>query len=395
MHLIHPTFFIIVALFNPSLYERRYELHRQFEGYISKFGATMITVELVFNNESFRVTQTNNPNHIQLKTNDYLWYKENLINIAIKRLPDHCEYVAWVDGDLEFLNPNWIYDTIDALEIYNIVQLFHEAHFLGPKNETHRIDMSFGFGYATNQPFHPKASKPYRLFFKEDEVMIKDQYVINPYINDDEKQNGLNEPYFSEVNKSYSLNTCSHDQHDNYQKYFNKRIIYQNNNNQADGKKDCVYWHPGYAWAAKKTTLLKIGGLFDMSIVGCGDKIMSMALIGRTIDSLPFNVAKSYKDVSLRWEANAERVVKRKVGYIKNTILHYWHGLRKNRNYWHRQIILTSSEFDPLLDVYYDDVTGLMKIRSNKKKEYYQSAMKDLFEKRKEDTLDVKTIPQS
>jgi hypothetical protein len=40
--------------------------------------------ELAYGEQKFIITKSNNPNHIQVRTQTPLWHKENLINLAVK-----------------------------------------------------------------------------------------------------------------------------------------------------------------------------------------------------------------------------------------------------------------------------------------------------------------------
>ena len=79
------------------------------------------------------------------ETDSPVWLKENLINMAIRRLPKGWKYVAWIDADITFLNQNWVRETLAELESYDIVQLFQTCVNLGPKSEALKIDKSFGY----------------------------------------------------------------------------------------------------------------------------------------------------------------------------------------------------------------------------------------------------------
>ena len=83
--------------------------------------------------------------HWSFRTDSPIWLKENLINMAISRLPRGWKYVAWVDADITFLNQNWVEDAITELESYDIVQMFQTCVNLGSKNEALKIDKSFGY----------------------------------------------------------------------------------------------------------------------------------------------------------------------------------------------------------------------------------------------------------
>lgn len=83
--------------------------------------------------------------HLRFKTDSTIWLKENLINLAVKSLPGAWKYMAWIDADLTFLNPNWVQDTIDGLQSADVVQMWRSAVNLGPNGETIKIDKSFAY----------------------------------------------------------------------------------------------------------------------------------------------------------------------------------------------------------------------------------------------------------
>lgn len=75
--------------------------------------------------------------HLKFKLKNILWVKENLINLAIKNLPDDAEYIAWSDRDIYFLNPSWVEQTIEKLKTHDIVQPWSEVIHL---NAFHSLD---------------------------------------------------------------------------------------------------------------------------------------------------------------------------------------------------------------------------------------------------------------
>lgn len=76
--------------------------------------------------------------HLKFKLNNVLWVKENLINLAIKNLPDDAKFIAWSDRDIYFLNPSWVEDTIEKLKIYDMVQPWSEIIHL---NAYHKLEV--------------------------------------------------------------------------------------------------------------------------------------------------------------------------------------------------------------------------------------------------------------
>ena len=69
-----------------------------------------------------------------------VWQKERLINLAISRLPIEVRYVAWIDHDLIFGNPNWLADGVEMLRSgYNALQLFSTVSNIGQTGEVESI----------------------------------------------------------------------------------------------------------------------------------------------------------------------------------------------------------------------------------------------------------------
>jgi len=92
--------------------------------------------------------------HIKIKPSEPMWIKEHLVNIAADELPRNWKYIAWVDADITFLNENWVEDTIQVLELANVVQMFHSVINLGPNGEPIKTDKSFGYmARGSNTPY--------------------------------------------------------------------------------------------------------------------------------------------------------------------------------------------------------------------------------------------------
>lgn len=96
--------YIIAVVSNSARFSRRYELFNEFcERMNKEENIILFSVEV---QQGSRPFQTNA--NLKLRTNDELWFKENLINIAASYLPEDWEYMAWIDTDLEFQNKNWV-----------------------------------------------------------------------------------------------------------------------------------------------------------------------------------------------------------------------------------------------------------------------------------------------
>jgi hypothetical protein len=148
-------FYIIATIFNPARYKSRYKLYYDFQKHVTDAGASLVTVELAFEDQPFVVTEADNPLNIQLRSNHHLWYKENLVNVAITSLPAGWVSAAWLDADISFVQPDWIYQTEAALERHAFVQMFTHAVDLGPSGEPLKRSEGFAYKHLTN----PAASR--------------------------------------------------------------------------------------------------------------------------------------------------------------------------------------------------------------------------------------------
>lgn len=113
---------VITSYYNPCGYKSRRENYDLFARAMRRSGIQCITVECAFGDEPFELPDR--PDVIQIRNETLLWQKERLLNLAASWLPRHYEYVAWVDCDVIFTNPNWARDTARLLKTHNIAQLF-------------------------------------------------------------------------------------------------------------------------------------------------------------------------------------------------------------------------------------------------------------------------------
>jgi hypothetical protein len=112
-------------------------------------------------------------------------------------------------------------------------------------------------------------------------------------------------------------------------------------------------WHPGYAWAIRRDTYERMGGLIDRAVLGSGDRHMAMAMVGKAALSYPGGVTSAYKEMVLGWQAQAETVITRDVGYVVGLLYHHWHGRKSQRGYDTRWKILVEEKYNPNTDVRY------------------------------------------
>ena len=146
---------VIIVVSNPCLYSRRYKLLNEF---VRRFEeeeqhVNLFVVEMIYENQEYIVTDKNNKNHLQLKTQTPLWHKENMINLGVKYLlPNDWKAFAWIDADIEFESNTWALDTLKILNgTKDVVQLFSHAVDMNYDESSINHFNSFGYSFSKNK----------------------------------------------------------------------------------------------------------------------------------------------------------------------------------------------------------------------------------------------------
>lgn len=296
--------YVVSPIINPCRYRSRYKLYQDYEKMVADSGAELYTVEVAFGNRPFAITNSSNSKHLQLRTNSEVWHKENMINLAIQRLPADWEYVAWIDADVSFSRPDWVNETLNQLQHYHVVQMFAAAMDMGPNFEIMQKHTGFAYSYLQN---------------------IK-------------------------------------------------------------GNSEYSNWHPGFAWAARKSAINDLGGLIDCAILGAADRHMAFGLIGRIEKTIHSKLNNGYAQELMLWQERAEKYIKRNIGYVPGTLLHSWHGKKRDRRYRERWDILIKNNYDPDLDLK-QDWQGLHVLSDRNIK--LRDDIRAYFRSRNEDSIDI------
>ena len=122
----------ITTYFNPSGYKTKYSNYKIFREHSKLQGLKLITVELSFKKNHFDLSGDDAEILIQItgKENNILWQKERLFNLALKKLPNNCDKIIFIDNDIVFKGFNWIKKTKEALNKHVLVQPFQNRFLL-------------------------------------------------------------------------------------------------------------------------------------------------------------------------------------------------------------------------------------------------------------------------
>lgn len=284
-------FWVVTPITNPVRYKSRYALYDRFRLGVERAGANLMTVEIALGDRPFEVTGTRgktshvhdlNPDVLkgqtletQLRTWDELWHKENQVNLGVSRLPADAEYVAWVDGDIEFLRADWAEETVHLLQRYQVIQMFQNALDLGPTGEVVQVHNGAVWSWLNNIPAGTSTMGYYPTDFKGS------------------------------------------------------------------------YYHPGFAWAARREAFDHLGGLLDTAVLGAADHHMFWGLVGQADKSLPGFISSGYERHVMQWQDRANRHIRQDIGFMNGTVQHFHHGPKKARRYLERWDIVKKWNFDP------------------------------------------------
>lgn len=139
------------------------------------------------------------------------------------------------------------------------------------------------------------------------------------------------------------------------------------------------YWHPGYAWAMTRRAYEKLGGLYDVAILGSADNIMSLCFIGKCEYMTNEKYSAEYNKSMFDYQKRAKSL---RLGYVPGVICHHYHGSKKNRRYTERWQILIKHQFSPNAHLLRED--GLI-IPSIEFSDKFARDIVNYFEERRED----------
>ena len=162
-------FFVFLPVYaeNQQQQENLYLLHQNFVAYLKSMNIPTVVLEALYAGQTYRVTEAGrDPWEIQLHIKDTFYYRENLLNVAIRKTKDW-EYALWIDAHQIFLNPYWWEEGITKLEHYNNVQFFQTLAWLNkPDNSTdHDQDLhGVQYAYTTTRDLNHYVFSPYKMW---------------------------------------------------------------------------------------------------------------------------------------------------------------------------------------------------------------------------------------
>lgn len=138
----------------------------------------------------------------------------------------------------------------------------------------------------------------------------------------------------------------------------------------------------GFAWAYRRE-VLNTHGLYDVCILGGGDRAMAAAALGRMDGPLRVHNMNEQQTAYYRgWAERYFETVQSNVFYLDAEIFHLWHGEMRHRKGQERHDGLQQFDFDPYRDIAKDG-SGCWRWNSNKPE--LHRYVKGYFDSRRED----------
>lgn len=267
----HPEAVVVSCYFNPQRSPYRTKAFERFYGTIKHLNHLIL--ECVVGDAKPELPE--NANIQRVYTENLLWHKEALLNLAVSRLPSRYEYVFWVDADVLFTNLNWLTDSVAEFQTgARVLQPFEYCVHLGKDEERPSFDVE---NYKSR-------------------VADKDRVAT--------------------LWRSFCANAVD-------------RTDWASSNNYN------THGHVGFAWGATREVLETVP-LYDRALIGGADHIIAHASVGQIPHPC---IEKSFTedlDAVYSWSRQWYEAIRGHVAYARGDLYHLWHGDIDKRQYLKR-----------------------------------------------------------
>lgn len=284
---------VITAFYNLAGWSSRLENYRAFHRALS---VPLATIE--WNPAGrFQLAATDADRLIQVQGGDLMWQKERLLGRALSALPGHVRYVAWVDCDIIFADPQWHQRMRRLLQDQLVVQPFRRVVYLS--NEATRRFVRGGESVAealrddSSGEFGDTPSRPSFLDLCE---RVGGEIARIDLQRRFEPQPGRVGQYNIMARPAY-----------------------------------------GHAWVARIDAIRRIG-YYERCVMGGGDLLSAYGLIGQYDEMIAnhrsvgwdfYGGGASYRE----WARQAAEVCRDRLKCGDETIMHLHHGSLEDRQY--------------------------------------------------------------
>lgn len=163
------TLHVIGVISNPVRYHSRYRIAREWIAEMAKTpNVKLHIVETAFGDrqhELAEICELLDVDYLPLRTRSEIWIKESMINVMARRvfgMHPRAQFMAWIDADISFRDPNWATETIQQLQHFPVIQPWSDCADLGPMGNVMQLFKSFGYQHQRRQPKQKLPTQPYQ-----------------------------------------------------------------------------------------------------------------------------------------------------------------------------------------------------------------------------------------
>ncbi len=139
---------VLIAFFNPAKFNRILKNALYVMSILKEAHIPHFVVECTFNNSKPQLPGAT----LVLNSNSYMFYKEQLLNKLEPLVPEQYTKLLFLDADILLDTPDWIDQTSEGLDKFDIIQPFNQASWLTPDNTRIRSKkMSYAFSIVTKK----------------------------------------------------------------------------------------------------------------------------------------------------------------------------------------------------------------------------------------------------
>ncbi|HKI16045.1 MAG TPA: hypothetical protein VKA12_13770 [Roseiarcus sp.] len=156
------TLYVVACAANPLLWQTRAALARAaILDWLREPNIHVTLAECAYGSRGYQLSDLAGARvtHVPLRATTMAWSKECLINRAISTLPPDALKIAALDADVTFRQAGWATKTLNALDLYEVIQPWVTAHDLGPNDEHLAAHASFASVYHSGKPVVASGAK--------------------------------------------------------------------------------------------------------------------------------------------------------------------------------------------------------------------------------------------
>lgn len=152
------TLHVIGVISNPVRFHSRYRIAKEWITHIAKTPHVILhMVESAYGHRQHELEslcQELQIDYLPLRTHSEAWIKESMINLGARRAIGswNAKYLAWIDADVFFSDPNWAQEVLHQLQHFEVVQPWSDCLDLGPNGNVLQHFKSFGHQHQRRVP---------------------------------------------------------------------------------------------------------------------------------------------------------------------------------------------------------------------------------------------------